>query len=284
MYTNRKNTFRKKPWVIVLLVPFVLMGAMVPFHLHEDSIYRTVVNNDFAKGERFSYRVHYLGMSGGVSYIQMDTKTHQVNGRPCFRVNVEGKTVGVASMFYHVNDLWRSYIDSSAITTQKFYRKIEEGKSYRMEETTVFDHRNKKAKLYQKKRDKEVVKDFSIPDNPQDIISGYYYLRTIDYENKLPGEVIVMKAVYEDSVYDFKVKYLGKEVVKTKVGKINAFAMSPIMPENKLFDGGDAITFWVSDDKNRVPLLVKAKMFIGAVNVELENYSGLKHEFNFAKK
>ncbi len=246
--------------------------------------YRRVPNSSFAKGERFVYRAHYLGFNGGEGVITLDDEIHKVNGRGCYKVDVKGKTIGMASWFYNVDDLWRSYIDTGAITSQKFYRDIEEGKNYKLEETTTFNHRIKKGKLEQSKKGRRKVEEFDIKEYPQDIISGYYYLRTIDFESKKPGDIIAMNAVYEDSVYDFKVRYLGKEVLKTKIGRVNTFALSPIMPDNDLFDGGDAITFWVSDDKNRVPLEVKAKMFIGAVRIELVEYSGLKHSFNFAEK
>jgi len=246
--------------------------------------YRQVRHNNFAPGERFVYRAHYLGFNGGEGVITLDNDLHSVNGRDCYKVDVKGKTIGMASWFYHVEDLWRSYIDTGAITTQKFHRDIEEGKNYKLTETTTFDHRNKKAKLEQEKKGKRKVEEFDLKEYPQDMISGYYYLRTIDFNSKKPGDIIAMNAVYEDTVYDFKIKYLGKEVLKTKIGRVNTFALSPIMPDNKLFDGGDAITFWVSDDKNRVPLEVKAKMFIAAVRIELIEYSGLKYPFNFAKK
>ncbi|UZR95192.1 DUF3108 domain-containing protein [Chondrinema litorale] len=265
---------------IFYIVAVLLSSSFIVKDGHQ---YRQIKNNSFARGERFVYEAHYLGFNGGEGVITLDEDIHKVNGRDCYKVDVHGKTTGMASWFYQVEDLWRSYIDTGAITSQKFFRDINEGKSYKLKETTLFDHKNKKGKLKQDKKGKVKVKEFKLKDYPQDMISGYYYLRTIDFDNKNPGDIINMNAVYEDTVYDFSVKYLGKEVLKTKVGKIHTFALSPIMPDNKLFDGGDAITFWVSDDRNRVPLEVKAKMFIASVRVELVDYSGLKYPFNFAE-
>ncbi|WP_020530627.1 DUF3108 domain-containing protein [Flexithrix dorotheae] len=245
--------------------------------------FRSLKNNDFARGERFKYVAHYLGINGGEAVVELDKNLYDVNGRKCYRVNVDGKTTGVASWLYNVNDRWGSYIDTGAVTSHKFYRNIEEGKNYKLDETIIFDHKNKIGKLVQTMPDKEEKKQFEFPDYPQDMVSGYYYLRTIDFDKKYEGDTIQMYGVYEDSVYDMKVRYLGKEVLKTNFGKINSFALSPIMPENELFDGGDAIKFWVSDDKNRVPLLIKAKMFIANVKIELVEHAGLKHDFNFAE-
>jgi len=65
---------------------------------------------------------------------------------------------------------------------------------------------------------------------------------------------------------------LRKEKLKTKLGLIDALVLEPVMPENKLFDGGEAIKVWLSDDKNRIPLKIKAEMFIGAVEVDIKSY------------
>lgn len=269
-----------KTRLVVLLTLAIACTGLLAWR--SGGTYRHIPHKDFERGEKFTYVAHYLGLNGGKADIELDEKIHHVNGRPCYKVEVAGKTTGVASWVYHVDDLWRSFIDTSAIVSQQFHRDIEEGKSYTLVETTTFDHVRKKGILEQKKKNKYHKKEFEIPAYPQDMISGYYYLRTIDYTNKQPGDIISMNAVYEDSVYDFKVKYLGKDVVKTRIGKINTLALTPIMPENKLFDGGDAITIYVSDDRNRVPVRVRAKMFLGAVNIELEDYDGLKHKFNFA--
>ncbi|MDW7694150.1 DUF3108 domain-containing protein [Flammeovirgaceae bacterium SG7u.111] len=268
-----------KRWFIYLLA--IVGIALVASKTADRFKFRNLKNSNFATGERYKYLAHYSFLNAGEAVITMDNDIHTVNNRPCYKVDVEGKSIGTFGLFMTINDLWRSYVDTAAVTTHEFYRNIEEGK-YKLEETTKFDHHAGKGKLKQVKGDHKEDEEFEFPEYPQDIISGYYYLRTIEYDNMEAGEIVKMNAVYEDTVYNFQIKYLGKEVVKTKFGKINAFAMSPIMPDNDLFDGGDSITFWVSDDENRVPLKIRAKMFVGAVEVELIEYSGTKGEFNFA--
>ena len=61
--------------------------------------------------------------------------------------------------------------------------------------------------------------------------------------------------------------------MKTKLGTIRAIVLSPIMPENGLFDGENSIKVWISDDQNKVPLKVKAQMFVGAVEVDIQAYN-----------
>ncbi len=237
------------------------------------------VNKDFSKGERLSYLAHYGFINAARADVSLDSSLHQIGGKACYKVDVEAKTTGTFSVAYKVEDLWRSYIDTAMIAPQKFYRNIRENK-YRLEETTHFRHKEKKAVVESVKDEGVETKHFEIPAYAQDIVSGYYYLRTIEFENFQPGDTVVMDAFFEDKVYDFKILYIGPSVVKTKFGKIKAFEMSPLIPVNDLFSGDNPIRFWVSDDENRVPLKIRAKLFVGAFEIDLVEHKGLKAEFN----
>ena len=84
-----------------------------------------------------------------------------------------------------------------------------------------------------------------------------------------------MAGFLEDSTYHLKVRYLGPEKLKTKFGVINAFAIEPIMPKNKLFRGENSIKGWFSDDKYKIPLKIKAEMFVGAVEIDITGYENI---------
>jgi hypothetical protein len=54
------------------------------------------------------------------------------------------------------------------------------------------------------------------------------------------------------------------------------------MPDNKLFDGENSITCWLSDDANKIPVKIQAKMFIGHTGLELEAFRGLRNQLKIA--
>ena len=183
-----------------------------------------------------------------------------------------GKTTGSFDFFLKVRDTWRSYIDTTSIVPQRFHRNIEEGK-YKKKENIMFDHYQNLATV----EDKKSTDTYKVPDNVQDIVSGFYYLRTLNFDNRKNGEQIRIQGFFDDEVFDFTVTYRGKETVETKAGKIRAIKLVPKMPKNKLFDGEDAVTVYLSDDKNKVPVLIQAQMFVGSVKVNLSKYKGLKN-------
>jgi hypothetical protein len=74
-----------------------------------------------------------------------------------------------------------------------------------------------------------------------------------------------------------KVIYTGKETIQTSIGKIPCLRIRPVMPKNSLFDGENSILCWISDDKNRIPIRLQAKMFIGNTGLELIRFRGLRN-------
>lgn len=243
--------------------------------------FRVLNNRNFAKGEKLTYLAHYGFIHAGRGVVKLDNMTYYKNGRPCYRVDIEGKTTGMFAVGMKVQDTWRSYIDMEAIMPHEFYRNILENK-YALEETTHFDQKRGKIEVARTRKGTTKNTSYTMPMYTQDMVSGYYYLRTLDFSKYKSGDLISMDAFLEDKLYVFQIKYLGQGVVKTRFGKINAFKLSPIMPENSVFKGKDAVEFWISDDLNRVPLLVRMNMFVGAFEVELVEHQGLAHSFNWA--
>lgn len=240
--------------------------------------YRRVENNSFCAGEHLEFRVHWGFVNAGEATIEVSPTLYKVNNRVCYKVNVFGKTAGFAEVGYRVRDTWRSYIDTSALVPQRFYTSIEEGR-YRREETVFFDHQQRKVRAERKNRE---PKEFDIPRNVQDIVSGYYYLRTIDFNQLNEGDVVGIDAFFDNKFYDFKIKYRGKGEIKTKFGTIKVFKLTPVMQKNELFDGEESIRIWISDDANRIPVKIEADMFVGAIEIELKKHpKGLKHKIHF---
>ena len=105
----------------------------------------------------------------------------------------------------------------------------------------------------------------------------------MDFSDLKVNDTVSVAGFFEDEFYKMNIVYRGKDTIKLKVGKVRALVFAPIMPKNKVFDGENSITAYFSDDKNRIPLKIDAKMFIGSAGVELTGYKGLKNPLNIAK-
>ncbi|GAB4006992.1 DUF3108 domain-containing protein [Spirosoma sp. KCTC 42546] len=238
--------------------------------------YRRVQNNSFGPGEHLEYRVHYGFLNAAEAVVDVSPTVYKVNERPCYRVNVDGRTVGAFDLVTRIRDTWRSYIDTSAILPQKFYSNLQEN-SYRKEENITFNHEANTVKA-EERTERDI---FKVPDNVHDFISGYYFLRTFDFNRISNGQIIELPAFYDDTVYNMKVRYRGKDVVKTKFGKINVIKLNPVLPQNKLFKDEESIRIFVSDDTNKVPVKVEVDLWVGSMVMDLKQNVGLKQALKF---
>lgn len=251
----------------------------------DEVVYQPVDYHSFSRGEKLMYKVNFGIFTIGKAEMHINDNFYRVNKRDCYKVDVYGKTSGLVDWVAKVDDHWGAYVDSAALVPHIAYRNIKEG-NYRKNEMVRFDHKNDmlETKTMNKKTGewKEPVL-YGAPDNVREMLSGYLYLRTLDFDAMKPGDIFKMSGFFEDMFYDLDVKYRGKEVIKTKAGKFNAIKLEPIMPKNDLFDGEDSILAWVSDDENKIPLKVEAEMFIGHAGVELSGYENLKNKVNRVK-
>jgi hypothetical protein len=248
----------------------LLIFTFMPSHTHD--AYRRVSQTSFGTGEHLEYRVHYGMFNAAEASVDVSPQVQYINGRPCYKINVVGTTLGAFSWFAKIRDQWQSWLDTSAIVTQKFYRNIKEN-DYKKIETTLFDHTANTATV----TDENGTKTYTVANNIQDAISGYFFLRTVEFDKLKAGDLIEMPTFFENKVYKMKVKYRGKDSIKTKFGKIKTLRMTPVMPDNQLFKGENSIRIWVSDDANRVPVKVEVDLWVGALVMELRTYQGARN-------
>jgi uncharacterized protein (DUF736 family) len=265
----------KRTYIILAISVFVLFFSFRQFEEKYEQM-RVVPNNSFGTGERVEYRVHYGFINAAEAKVEVSKNVSTINNRPCYRVNVTGKTVGAFDLVSRVRDTWRSYIDTSAILPHLFERQIQENK-YRKEEKVYFNH-NKDQAISSVK---DETKTFNVPNNIHDIISGYYFLRTIDFERVSEGEIIEVPTFFDGEIYKLRVRYVGKDVIKTKFGRTRVLRLNPLIPSNKFFKDEGAMRIWVSDDSNKIPVKAEVELKIGSLEMDLKSYRGLRKDLTW---
>jgi len=261
----------------IIFVPFLFL--MLSAFTQQDS--GAKIPRAYQANEVLEYRVHYGLITAGEAKMEVHAQHYLVNNKVCHKITITGKTSGSFDLVMTIRDTWGTYIDTATLVPQKNYRDIREG-NYRLKENVALDYNTKQASvLHEYKDGRKETKDYVIPGGVQDLVSGSYFLRNINYGNLKIGDTIKVVAFFEEKVYCLQVQYKGKEKIHTKFGKINAIKLQPIMPNNETFNGGSSIRVWISDDYNKVPLKIEADMFVGAVAIDLKSYKGLKHSIKF---
>ena len=231
--------------------------------------------NAYGNGEYFKFRVHYGFVTAG--YATLKVKDATISGKEVFHVRGYGETVGVSKWFFKVKDDYQSYIDKEKNIPYRFIRKIDEG-GYTKDIQIDFNHSSNRATVNDKKNNETTV--FSFPKGTQDMISAFYYLRNkLDTENIKAGDEIEMNMFFDNENYKFRLKFLGKEILDTNFGRVRTLIFRPYVQSGRVFKEKESLTVWISDDNNKIPLLIKADLAVGSLKATLTEFKGLQHSF-----
>jgi hypothetical protein len=230
----------------------------------------------FQKGERIEYLVHYGIVDAGKAVIEIKNETHYYGSREALHVVGKGRSVGAFDWVFKVRDTYESFIDAKNIHPYEFKRDVSEG-GYEFKQHYKFEHDENKVKT-----EKGEVK--RVPYGIQDMISAFYFARTLDLSKYEKGEIIVLQAFMDGKIEPLKIRYTGRETIKTEAGKFRCLKFEPIVQPGRVFDEPGDLTVYITDDKNRIPVLAKAGILVGSIKMELTNYSQLSHPVALVSK
>ncbi len=230
----------------------------------------------YKSGEWLKFRIHYGILNA--SYATLHLTSDTIEKVPVYHVVGLGKTTGFASIFFKVDDRYESYFGKNDGKPYRFIRKISEG-GYTRDVEIDFKYDQDKAILTDNKNGK--VMDIPVHKEVQDLLSASYYLRNRygldDFE---VGKSIDLDMLFDDEgIYKFKLKYLGKEVIRTKFGKVECLKFRPIVQSGRVFKEKESLTLWVSNDLNKIPIRIKADLAVGSLKADLDGYNGLRNQF-----
>jgi hypothetical protein len=151
--------------------------------------------------------------------------------------------------------------------------KAYESLNFSMEKHKIFSSLETSETPY--KRD-----SISVPPCTFDVLSLIYYCRTIDFGKYKDKDKIPINMVVEGKYYPLYLRYCGKETIKTHDGqkKYRCVKFTALLVPGTIFKGGEDMSIWVTDDENRIPILVQAKILIGSVKAYLDTTEGVSNE------
>lgn len=259
----------KRLYILVLLISLSSFTAYAP---QREQAYDV--------GEWFKFRIHYGFVTAG--YATLEVKDAVKNNKKVFHAIGKGWTTGMSKVFFKVDDTYESYFDKVTGNPYQHLRKIDEG-GYKKHQESFFNQSTDRVlvKDYKNKTEKTYV----VPNNVQDVISMFYYLRNHPSIDKLKvGESVSIDMFFDDETTKFKLKFMGRENIKTKFGTIPTMIFRPYVQAGRVFKEQESLTVWISDDDNKMPIRIKASLAVGSLKADLDAFKGLKHPFTVKAK
>ena len=225
-------------------------------------------HSSFKAGEKITYKLKYGFFTAAEATIQVLPTDIKFDNKPTYHLMVDGSTSGSFDIFYKVRNRYDSYIDQKDFTPYLYTENVREDKYTR----------NDKARFYQDQRKVVATKGaFKSPVSQTfDLVSAYYFARNLDLTEAKIGDKFSINYFLDDEITPLTIEYIGKEIVRTSLGKIACLKFSPSISPGRIFKKDSKLYLWISDDANRIPVKAKAEVLVGSINLEINTADGLK--------
>jgi hypothetical protein len=251
--------------IVVVFLSFKSFGQELPF----------VKEPVFKPGEVLTYKLKYGFITAAEGTLRVLATDFKFDGKPTLRLSVDGQTSGTFDVFYKIRDHYDSYIDVDNLKPYFYQENIREG-NYRRQDKARFSQNEKKVVA--------TKGTFTTPNMQTfDLVSSYYFARSLDISKMKIGDFVKLNYFLGDEVSQLEIQYLGREVIKTKLGKIRCLKFSPSIKPGRIFRKDSRLYLWVSDDGNRVPLKAQVEILVGSVIMEIKSANGLQHPLEIIK-
>lgn len=225
-------------------------------------------------GEKLVYVAHMGWLNAGEATFTLYDSIY--NNQKAYHAVAQAKTIGLADKIFKVRDVYESVFSEGSSLPFKAIRNINEG-SYSYYNEVEYYHSENKV-ISQKSGEHEV------PENILDMVSAFYYFReSVIKQVKNINDEVVIETYFSDEIFPLKMKFVGMDRIKTKMGKFNCLKFTPVVEPGRIFDSEDDVTIWISNDKNYIPLQIRIDLLVGSIKCDLVDYSGLQYPINKIK-
>jgi hypothetical protein len=177
---------------------------------------------------------------------------------------------GAFETIFPVNDTVRTTATADSLLPKVFNQKISEG-SYTRNAFTFYDFKTQTASIKDTAFSKSKLKHgidtlITLDGGERCILTAFYLARTFKLE---PGDTAYFNAISGKKKYKLKVICHKKETLNTVLGKKKCLVIEPVIQGDGLFKAKGKLTIWVTDDKERLPVLMKSEIAIGSIKATL---------------
>jgi len=237
----------------------------------------------FQEGEVLYYRAAYrakLVPNIEAGEVTVSTRLDTLDGKDMYRVTGNGRTLPFFRWFFDMNDTYDIWVDRQTLRTQRFESDLKEDK-YTFRSNYRYDWDSMKVHTWsQRRQNTPREKTMQLTKESMDAVSLYFNLRSVDLESFREGEHRRLDMVLEDTIRHLRYRYIGREELKVpKLGHFDTmkFACTLGSSEEFSFTDGTEFFIWITNDENKIPVMLASPVRVGEIRAYLRRYEGLKY-------
>lgn len=239
----------------------------------------------FTDHEYVEYNVFYnwgfIWLEAGEVYFKTDKKSHLEEGG--LQLESFGTTLPNYDWIFKVRGIYSSIVDESALRPFQHNRDTYED-GYELHNHYVFDYGKKKLYGSLENSSKPFHRDtFDLKPGAMDVLTATYFVRNMDFSTMQVNDTIPVSIILGGEYFHIYIRYLGQETIEDRKERIwNCLKFSALLVEGTIFDGGEDMFVWVTNDANKIPVMVEARIIVGSVKAYLDTWEGVKYPLEYA--
>ena len=237
-------------------------------------------NSAFIPGEEIRYTLYYnwgfIWVNAGEGVFNVDETTFM--GSPVYHLDFFGRSHRWYDPVFRVRDRFQSYVEKQTFRPLWHEMDTYEG-GHEAWDVYYFDH--EKERVLAITEDSKRPRKTDTIDMDQcsyDIVTAAYAARNLDFSSYSVSDTIPFQIMIRDEMHEINPVFLGRDTVKARRGgTYECLKFSVKLVDGFIFREEDDLFIWVTDDENRIPVLIEAEIRVGSIKAVLNSWSNLRH-------
>ncbi len=232
----------------------------------------------FHNGEIMNMVVYYnwgpIWLKAGEA--QFTTTLEKYNGQNTYHFTATGKSLEKWDWLFKLRDYYQSYARTFDLQPLFYEKNTLEG-GYMIHNRYFFYPGKKQIRIITEESRKPYRDTTVSVSHPvYDVVSAVYSLRTYDTDTLSANDTISVPVILDGKMFTQNIIYKGKALLENRGTEVPALLYVALLTESSFFSGSEEIKVYVSDDKNRYPVYIRADVIVGSIKIFLKSYEDLK--------
>lgn len=222
------------------------------------------------------YNWHFIWVQSGDVEFRADTIEYKK--QKAWHLKAVGKTFKAYDLLYAVRDTFEVFCQYNTFRPLYSRRVLNHAKNNSVHQYS-FDYSTRKIKSTIRQNDQPLyTATLPVQENTFDLLATAYNFRKFDFNKLIIGQKVPYRMLIDRKIEDLYFRYLGKENVKTRTGKIyRCQKVSVFLLQGDFFPEGEYMKIWFTDDQNHLPVQVETKIQVGSVKAVLLETKSMKY-------
>lgn len=216
-------------------------------------------------GEYMEYTFKWGVFSVGKAEISFEE-----NQKDCGSlIKASAHSEGIAKVFKNIRYDFSSCMDPTDGLPRAASRIVDEG---------GFHHKSKVYYFHNLRPDSSVVfsselGSVAVKKNSYDMLTAFCAFRANNITPQMPvNSLFSYTTFFIDAPWDLKIRYAGRETIKTIFGLVECYKFYPVTEVGPFFDSTDDMIIWITADNRKIPVRFHVELRAGSITADLQKY------------